>query len=289
MALRPICEPVELPIGVSVIAERISVPADAAQIGSFVHFHDVAELVIFGRVRGEFIADHHRHRLYDGSVVFVPSMRRHDFGLERGAMDWVLVQIDPYVVERLGMRADLSPLSRPFCAVPVRRIRARIEMLGEWLVEASSSGTPNAPVERIIELLLLTLVEAPPNEPASSSEAPAQSERLLPALERLRTTPSEPLRLETAATLCRVSPTYFSRRFHQLFGMTFSDYSRVHRLHLAARRLVSTGAGISEIAFGVGFSSPAHFTARFRERFGITPRDYRASARARAAAGRGAE
>ena len=282
MALRPICEPVELPIGASVIAERVAIASEAPQIGSFVHFHDVAELVIFGRVAGEFIAGGDRHRLHDGSVVFVPSMHRHDYALDRGAMDWLLVQIDPYVIERLGLLADVSPLSRPLCSVPDARLRARIELLGEWLIEASSSDTPGASVERIIELLLLSVAEAPASEPISHSDAPQQSERLLPALERLRTRPSEPLSLESAATLCRLSPTYFSRRFRQLFGMTFSDYSRIHRLHLAARRLVGGSAGISEIAFGVGFSSPAHFSARFRERFGMTPREYRASARTRA-------
>jgi AraC-like DNA-binding protein len=216
-------------------------------------------------------------------------MRHHDYALERGAMDWLLVQIDPYIVESLGLSADLSALARPFCAVPDRRSRGRIAMLGEWLVDAVSSETSNTAVERIIELLLLAVAEAEPSVPVACSDAPARSERLLPALERLRTMPSEPLSLESAATLCRLSPTYFSRRFRQLFGMTFSDYSRIHRLHLAARRLVGSGAGISEIAFNVGFSSPAHFTARFRERFGMTPRAYRASARARAGQGRGIE
>ena len=279
MALRPICEPVELPIGASVIAERVEIAADAPAIGSFAHFHDVAELVIFGRVRGEFIADTGRHRLRDGSIVFVPSMRRHDYALERGAMNWLLVQIDPYVIESLGLRSDLSALAEPTCSAPDRRLRARIEMLGEWLVDAS--GRPDAPVERIVELLLHSVAEVPPGAPVPGSRMPSQSERLLPALERLRTAPAEPLSLESAATLCRLSPTYFSRRFRQQFGMTFSDYSRIHRLHLAARRLVGTGAGIAEIGFGVGFSNPAHFSARFRERFGMTPREYRASARAR--------
>jgi AraC-like DNA-binding protein len=289
VVLRPICEPVELPVGASVIAERVSVAAEASAIGSFMHFHDVAELVLFGQVRGEFAADGHRHPLQDGSIVFVPSMRHHDYALERGAMDWLLVQIDPYIVESLSLRADLSALERPFSAVPDGRTRERIAMLADWLVDAVRGGTRDTAVERIVELLLLAVAEIEPSEPIASSEGPAHSERLLPALERLRTMPSEPFSLESAATLCRLSPTYFSRRFRQLFGMTFSDYSRIHRLHLAARRLVGSGAGISEIAFGVGFSSPAHFTARFRERFGMTPREYRASARARAAQGRGAQ
>lgn len=288
MVLRPICEPIELPVGASVLAERVSIAPQAPEIGSFMHFHDVCELVLFGRVRGEFMSDGHRHRLGDGSIVFVPSMRHHDYALEHGAMDWLLVQIDPYIVESLSLRAGLSSLDRPFCAEPDRRTRERIEMLGQWLVDAVGSGTPKAAVERLIELLLLAVAEAPPSEAVVHSAAPVQSERLLPALERLRTTPSEQLSLESAASLCRLSPAYFSRRFRQLFGMTFTDYSRIHRLHLAARRLVGSGAAISEIAFGVGFSSPAHFSARFRERFGMTPREYRASARARASAqGRG--
>lgn len=284
MILRPICEPVELPIGASVIAECVTVPADAPEIGGFMHFHDVAELVLFGKVRGEFIADGRRHRLSEGSIVFVPSMRHHDYALERGAMDWLLIQIDPYIVEGLGLRSGLSALARPFCALPDRRSRERMRMVGEWLADAVTAGTGGAAVERMVELLLLAAAEVGPGERAELPEAKTYADRLLPALERLRTSPSEPLDLESAATLCRLSPTYFSRRFHQLFGMTFSDYARIHRLHLAARRLVQSGAAVSEIAFGVGFSSPAHFTARFRERFGMTPRDYRASARVRAAA-----
>ena len=78
--------------------------------------------------------------------------------------------------------------------------------------------------------------------------------------------------------MSNLSPAYFSRRFRQMSGMPFTEYSRIYRLHLAARRLVTTGAAVSEIGYDVGFSSPAHFTARFRERFGMTPREYRKSA-----------
>lgn len=279
MALRPICEPVELPPGKAVIAERVLVEPETENLGRFMHFHDVAELVLFRRVSGTFIAEGRRHALHDGAVVFIPSMRHHDFELDRAGMEWVLVQVDPYIVERLGLQH--SRLSRPFCAFPDEAARSRIQLLADWLLDASEKR--DRKVERLVELLILSAAECAPGEAAASDSNTAHVERLLPALELLRTAPAEPIALETAATVCSLSPAYFSRRFRQLFGMTFSDYARTYRLHLAARRLGGTGAAISEIAYGVGFSSPAHFTLRFRERFGMTPREYRASAHTRAA------
>jgi AraC-like DNA-binding protein len=277
MALRPICEPVELPPGTSVIAERVVVEPDSADVGNFPHFHDVAELVLFRRVSGMFLADGCRHRLDDGAMVFVPSMRHHDFALDAGPMEWVLVQVDPYLIEAIGLAQ--SKLAQPFCGIPHGAMRARIDFLSDWLVEAVGGDDPSA--ERILELLLVSVAEIGETQSSTQAQAPPV-ERLLPALERLRTAPADAISLQTAATLCRVSPAYFSRRFRQLFGMTFTDYARTYRLRLAARRLASGGAAISEIAYGAGFSSPAHFTARFRERFGMTPREYRASARKRA-------
>lgn len=274
MTLRPICEPVELPPGEVVIAERVVVGSESGNLGWFMHFHDVAELVLFRRVSGTFIADGRRHRLSDGAVVFVPSMRRHDFELDHGAMEWVLVQVDPYIVEMLGFQ--LPRLSRPFCALPGEAARARMDFLANWLLDAVQRK--DAKIGRIVELLILAAAESDLSDGVVADSETARVERLLPALELLRSAPGEPVQLESVATACSLSPTYFSRRFRQSFGMTFSDYARTYRLHLAARRLASSGAAISEIAYGVGFSSPAYFTLRFRERFGMTPREYRASA-----------
>jgi AraC-like DNA-binding protein len=284
MALRPICEPVELPLGASVLAERVAIGADAPTIGRFTHFHDVAELVLFGRVRGEFIADGRRHRLSDGAVVFVPSMRHHDFALERGDMDWVLVQVDPYLVEALALKPMLARLTRPFCAWPVGPAHERVAMLGDWLVEAAAGRMADASVVRIVELLLLAASEAPEREAAQDEVSVSSIERLVPVLERIRAAPAEPITLGAAAAICSLSPAYFSRRFSQAFGMAFTEYVRIHRLHLAARRIATSGAAISSVAYDLGFSSPSYFTARFRERFAMTPREYRASARSRASA-----
>lgn len=283
MALRPICEPVELPIGAAVLAEHVTIAAEAPQLGSFRHFHDVAELVLFRRVRGEFIAGGHRYPLADGAIAFAPSMHHHDYALARGEMEWVLVQIDPYLVQSLAGHANFGRLSRPFCAFPKERTRKLLEGLADWLIEAVVKRN-DAAIERIVELLLIAAAEAPERNACPAEERTANFNRLLPVLERLRSMPSQPISLQEAASMCSLSPAYFSRRFKQALTMNFTDYARVYRLHLAARRLATTGSAISEIGYSLGFSSPSHFTARFRERFGMTPREYRSSARTRSAA-----
>ena len=204
-------------------------------------------------------------------------MRQHDFALEQGSMEWVLIQIDPYLVEALARQNATTRLNRAFCAIPDEAARSRMDALTDWLIEAASEPT-NPAIASLVELLLIAAVEAPEPEGASDEESAISYDRLWPVLESLRASPGQPISLEDAAAMSNLSPAYFSRRFRQMSGMPFTEYSRIYRLHLAARRLATTGAAVSEIGYDVGFSSPAHFTARFRERFGMTPREYRKGA-----------
>jgi AraC-like DNA-binding protein len=281
MPLRPICEPVELSPGSSVLVERVEHREDSPELGRLLHFHDVSELVVFETVRGVFLAEGRRHVLADRSVIFAPSMRHHDFELEQGVKAWRLLQIDPYVIEQLALQPALGRLSQAFCARPTPAQWPRIVMLTEWLSETVAADPRDPLVARILDLLLASIVAAPADEGSAASEGQEHVERLLPALERLRLDPSAMVPLEEAAAVCSLSPAYFSRRFKRVFGMNFTDYTRAYRLHLAARRILSSSAAVSHIAYGVGFSSPSHFTALFHQRFGMTPRDYRRSMRPR--------
>ena len=282
MALRPICEPVELPAGSSLLVERVEHGGDSPRLGRLLHFHDVSELVVFETVKGSFFAEGLRHSLADRSVIFAPSMRHHDFELESGAKGWRLVQIDPYLIEQLALQPRLARLSRAFHARLSAAQWPRTVMLLDWLSEIVASDPCDPLVTSVLELLLAVVVAAPADEGSAASNGPDHVERLLPALERLRLDPSATVPLQDAAAVCSLSPAYFSRRFKRVFGMNFTDYTRAYRLHLAARRILSSGAAVSHIAYGVGFSSASHFTALFHERFGMTPRDYRRSMRQRA-------
>jgi len=280
---RPLCEPIELPLGASVLVERVEHPASSPELGRLLHFHDVSELVLFERVAGTFIAEGRRRPIGDGTIIFVPSMRHHDFELEPGRKAWRLVQIDPYIVEQLALQPSFERLSRPFCAQPLSDQRRRIEALAEWLAAAVDEEPRDPLVLRIVELLLIAVLRSPEVEADDAASDEAHVERLLPAVERLRVDPKASVPLGEAAAICSLSPAYFSRRFKHVFGMNFTDYARAYRLHLAARRIVTTSAPVSEIAYSLGFSSAAHFSARFRDRFGMTPRDYRTIGRGRAA------
>lgn len=269
---RPICEPVELPPGAPVRVERIRQGSNATRSEPFVHFHDVHELVLFGCVAGHFDTEDHRYALVPGSVAFIPSMHQHDFSLEAGPRDWVLLQVEAAAGEALARRPGLERLREPFCARPGRRLGQRLQQLAGWLVELDARNPLTLP---LAELLLRAAAQAPAVAGEKLAADARGLQRLRPAIDRLRRRPADAPGAEQAATLCSMSAAYFSRRFKQQVGMSWSDYVRTHRLHLASRRLLETEQSIAAIASDLGFATPSHFGELFLHRYGVTPGEYR--------------
>lgn len=272
---RPICEPVELGPGATVRVVRVQQGREAEASEPFPHFHDVCELVLFGRIGGQFAAEDTHYALAPRSLVFVPSMRQHDFALAQGPRDWVLVQLDAAAGDALARKPGLARLRQPFCARPTGALYRRLRSLGDWLAEIDPADPLALP---LAELLLRAAVLAPGVEGARREVDPGSLKRLRPAIDRLRSEPAAVQSAERAARSCALSPAYFSRRFHQLIGLSWSDYVRAHRLHLASRRLLETDEQVLAIAENLGFSSASQFGALFKRRFGMTPRDYRRAA-----------
>ena len=87
---------------------------------------------------------------------------------------------------------------------------------------------------------------------------------------------AEDIRLDDAAALVGMSPSAFSRFFKQQTDRNFVDYLIDVRLGHAARMLVDTTTGISEICYACGFNNLSNFNRCFKSRRGYTPRDFRA-------------
>lgn len=273
---RPLCEPVELHPGATLRVQRVQQGADAPGSAPFPHYHDVAELVLFGRVQGDFIADNKRHPLTDGAIAWIPSLHQHDYALAPGPRDWTLLQIDAHAAEALARAPGGEALAHAFCAKPEGLLATRIAMLGDWLREAAGDPTLAAP---LATALLRAAAQAPRIEGEALPTDPDALERLRPAIEQLRRDPAHAPSAEAAAELCALAPAYFSRRFHQQLGMPWSDYVRTHRLHLASQRLLESDQTIADIAAALGFATPSHFGDLFHKRFGLTPNAYRRAGR----------
>lgn len=272
MPIRPICEPVILPPGATMRAERVRHPAHAQATEPFTHVHDVCEFVVFHHVAGIFIANGRRYPLSPGSIAYVPSMEVHDFTLDAGSKDWVLVQIDAISAEALARQPGFERLAHSFCVRPEGVLGERIAGIADWLAGLDPADSLVSP---LIEVLVTAIVQAPGIAGERTARRETGVDRLRPALDRLHRDPARHATLEEAAQQCHLSPAYFSRQFKRTLGMAYGDYVRTHRLHLAARRLLESDITVAELAYDLGFSTPSHFTAVFGRRFGVSPSAYR--------------
>jgi len=85
-----------------------------------------------------------------------------------------------------------------------------------------------------------------------------------------------PVTVEELAYFSGYTPTYLTRKFHQQFGMSPSDYLRHLRIHHACTLLRDTNLSIAAVGRQVGFHDSHYFATRFHQAVGMTPSSFRA-------------
>lgn len=88
---------------------------------------------------------------------------------------------------------------------------------------------------------------------------------------------AENVRFDEIAAEVGMAPRSLARRFEEEIGMTWQASLRRLRVLRAIELLAETNAPVTEVAFGVGYSSLSAFNAAFREFIGQTPTAYRRS------------
>lgn len=71
--------------------------------------------------------------------------------------------------------------------------------------------------------------------------------------------------------------SHFCREFMKNFGVTFSKYLTMYRVHIARGILQRDDVKISDVAYECGFSSPEYFCRCFKTQLGIVPKKYNKS------------
>jgi two-component system, response regulator YesN len=84
-----------------------------------------------------------------------------------------------------------------------------------------------------------------------------------------------PLRITEVAATAGLSPSHFSRVFHEEIGQTFVSYLNRVRCEHARELLRGTDLPVQEIAHQSGFSDHSYFTKVYRSLMGATPSAHR--------------
>lgn len=81
--------------------------------------------------------------------------------------------------------------------------------------------------------------------------------------------------LQAAAGHARLSPGYFSRRFRQSFGTSFSRFVAARRVERAQKLILGAAGSLCEVALACGFADQSHFTRTFSSLMGCSPSRWR--------------
>ncbi|GAB2475463.1 AraC family transcriptional regulator [Comamonas humi] len=110
---------------------------------------------------------------------------------------------------------------------------------------------------------------------AQPAAAPLQDDGtgLQTALQRLHAQPDAGLTVQSLAQECGMSATRFIRRFKAATGMTPGSYRLNLRIN-GARRLLASGAPLSDAAYAMGFADQAHLQRAFKAHHALTPGCY---------------
>lgn len=108
-------------------------------------------------------------------------------------------------------------------------------------------------------------------QPKHASANTARADRMR---EYLRAHHKQDIRVEDLATQVGVSRIHATRLFTQAFGIAPHEYLNSLRV-LEAKRLISTGFSLAEVAFEAGYTDQAHMSKRFKAAMGVSPGQYR--------------
>lgn len=95
------------------------------------------------------------------------------------------------------------------------------------------------------------------------------------AIEYIHNNFSKNITLEKTASICNLSPCYFSKMFKKQVGVTFISYVNDIKINKAKEILENQDIPVLNVALDLGFEDCGYFIRVFKKSQGVTPKKYR--------------
>jgi AraC-like DNA-binding protein len=245
------------------------------------HVHDEFELVLMHEGHGQYFVGDSINVFGPDELVLFGSQLPHTFKSDPGVQrifqtviqfkaDFLdsnlLHQPEFYKLRKMLQRSASGIRFEQELAL---QLRSRILKIGQL-----------SPGHRTVELLsiLVVLADSTGQNLSHSDSFPSSSsktkERLRRVVEFIEANLAEEVTLDRVAAVALMSPTAFSRFFHQEMGTTLTDYVNDMRIGAAKGRLRENDSSIALIAKQVGYNNISNFNRQFRARSNMSPREF---------------
>ncbi|MDA3955102.1 helix-turn-helix domain-containing protein [Oceanispirochaeta sp.] len=84
----------------------------------------------------------------------------------------------------------------------------------------------------------------------------------------------EPPSLQEVSDRLKKSPSYISRCFRRVTGLSYKEFQIMHRMEMAKELLLTPGMTVADAAAATGFADPNYFSKAFKRETGLSPRAY---------------
>ncbi len=248
------------------------------------HLHSYFEIYyLLSGERYYFVEDQIYH-VHSGSLVLIPPHVVHrTTNVRPQSHERILIHFGPEYLETRIPALKSYPLLDPFYrGNKIIRLNANEQrtiegILDKALAEAKQQRQHYELYQALLlsELLLnIGRIELSP-ENNSVGELSPMHIRVHNVIRFVREHHEESLRLSALAERFFVSPSYLSRVFRQVTGLTLVQYINNVRIRQAMELLSKSNLSVSEVAEAVGYETQTHFSRIFKRFMGMTPMQYR--------------
>ncbi|WP_211746153.1 AraC family transcriptional regulator [Paenibacillus sp. Marseille-Q4541] len=255
------------------------------------HWHIYIEILYLTSGRANVFLGGESYILSKGDLILIHSHETHSvYAMDEEGVSYIVIKFDPEILYSTSRTIFESKYVLPFTMgnSKSRRSFSQLEIkdtiLPELIQEIYDEFTSKSYgfelavrtlICRVFLWILRSSQDQRPHWDVTHSLKEMDIQMLQKVFEYIDDNYKFDINAQTAARICSLSYSYFSRRFKAIMGKTFTTYLNYIRITEAEKLLLTSDMSMTEIALEVGFSNSSYFIQQFKHYKNISPNQFR--------------